>query len=508
MHWLFAGGVLAALLAGTGVANSAERKAGPAWLGKFLADFHRNSVEVMDRVPIKRDEYGQPAGLTADLPGARFAPRGGAAPEISARLLAEKDRIRGRLIDSANDPMPQSGSEDAVENLLETVDIVRDIREMEAAQLLLRETPRKPWSDSYWPLNKGMTATRYADSGFPNSNDWSDNWDYVRGNPASALFSRGGGDVAAPTEKYDYLMADEAFTLTDRVWSSIKNSAPVQGWEGICDGWAAASTVLDEPIQAIDLPSRLGGTVRFYPSDIKGLGALLWAKGSVPTRVIGTKCSVSNPRRDEVGRVVNPACADTNPGSWHLALVNQVGRAGRPLIIDATYDYEIWNFPVWRYEYAYFNPQTRQPVLSWRDAVIPYSRFTTDKFRRYRSPATQFIIGIGMSITYMIETLPNHATGSRGASRTVNYVYDLELDGAMRVIGGEWYMNLHPDFMWTPRIGARASSTEEGALGDPNQWIGAEAPPEHWSRSAKAASSRLQPLAAVLDGLIRFSRGP
>ena len=36
------------------------------------------------------------------------------------------------------------------------------------------------------------------------------------------------------------------------------------------------------------------------------------------------------------------------------------------------------------------------------------------------------------------------------------YSYDLELNAEKEIIGGEWYGNRHPDFLWTPVKGPRA----------------------------------------------------
>jgi hypothetical protein len=247
--------------------------------------------------------------------------------------------------------------------------------------------------------------------------------------------------------------------------------------------------------------------VRFYPSDIKGLASLLWAKGSVPTNFIGNRCSVRRPPRDEMGRVIAPECHDSNPGTWHMAVVNQLGQARRPLIMDATYDYEVWNHPVWQYKYTYFNPQTLQPARGWREAVTPLARFSLDKFRKYRSPAARYVVGVAMQATYMIEIKPSHRQGPHASSRTVRYVYDLELDDSMNIVDGEWYTNLHPDFLWITRKGARALSVEDPSLGSPDLWAVTAGPPEGWTRSARIAAQHLQPLAAVVDRLVALSSG-
>src|SRR6185436_9002354 len=91
----------------------------------------------------------------------------------------------------------------------------------------------------------------------------------------------------------------------------------------------------------------------FYPSDLKGLASLLWATTDPPSRGVGGRCEDTNPKKDRNGRVISPACFDSNPGTWHLAVVNQIGVAKRSMVIDATYDFEVWNQPVYGYRYRY-----------------------------------------------------------------------------------------------------------------------------------------------------------
>jgi hypothetical protein len=111
-----------------------------------------------------------------------------------------------------------------------------------------------------------------------------------------------------------------------------------------------------------------------------------------------------------------------------------------------------------------------------------------------------------MTITYMVETTPSHDEGPRVAPESVAYVYDLELDQNEKIIGGEWYSNIHPDFIWTPRVGARAISGQDPTLGDPQQWDGVTAIPPRWVAAAPYASALLQPMAAVVERLVKMSR--
>ncbi len=194
-------------------------------------------------------------------------------------------------------------SNSQVEKMFDVSKILRTPKDMEDMDLLSQTLDRKPWSDSYWPLNRGMTANRYADRGFPSSRNWSANYSYITSTPASALAASGRADVMAPSEKYDYLLGDDSYTLTNRSWDIPKALGSVAGWAGICDGWSAASISFDEPIRSVNVTGVGNRTVRFYPHDIKGLAALLWAKASGSTSFLGSRCSSVNPEEDPVGRI-------------------------------------------------------------------------------------------------------------------------------------------------------------------------------------------------------------
>jgi hypothetical protein len=48
------------------------------------------------------------------------------------------------------------------------------------------------------------------------------------------------------------------------------------------------------------------------------------------------------------------------------------------MVIDASYDYEVWNQPVYAYTYRYFNPETGKEAKILSAAIIPrrHSRST------------------------------------------------------------------------------------------------------------------------------------
>jgi hypothetical protein len=178
------------------------------------------------------------------------------------------------------------------------------------------------------------------------------------------------------------------------------------------------------------------------------------------------------------------------------------------MVLDVTYDYEVWNQPIYAYEYRYYNPKTSSAQTTLAAATVAIDDFTNDKFRAFRSPTAKFVVGVQVVVSYVVETSPTQRTEdnpSYDAIQKATYYYELELDANKIIIGGEWYQNKHPDFLWTPGKTARAQTRyETQATGT---WKQAEAVPAAWRASAKAAASTQgAPLAAIVEQMIKFSR--
>ncbi|HEX4925990.1 MAG TPA: hypothetical protein VFV50_17995, partial [Bdellovibrionales bacterium] len=173
----------------------------------------------------------------------------------------------------------------------------------------------------------------------------------------------------------------------------------------------------------------------------------------------------------------------------------------------ATYNYEVWNHAIYGYEYVYFNPQTLEPTKRLNKAIVPVSRFTIDKFKKYRSPETHSVIGVSMNVTYMTPLRSNHSENQTNLNKTVNFVYDLELNDKGEIVGGEWYTHFHPDFLWTPAVGARAVSVADDGI-NPAEWDASSPLPTSWMTAGRTAGTRGQPLAAIVERLVDRSKAP
>ncbi|HEX4923600.1 MAG TPA: hypothetical protein VFV50_05920 [Bdellovibrionales bacterium] len=413
-------------------------------------------------------------------------------------------------------PYAEIANNDRPETLLESSELMSDLQEMENLGLRRGRIEDQPWSGDYWPYYQGAIGARHFDPQFPlQGADFLQRLQYVNSNFFLEIFGRGNQDdisQLSASEKYDLIVGDTQGGLTDHVWSEGKRfyeqlGGRLEEWMGYCHGWAPASYMLKRPSRSIQVTGYDGRTqIKLFPSDIKGLASYLWATSPFQSRFIGGRCNVKKPQTDEAGRILDQNCSDTNAGTWHLAVVNQVGYKKRSFIMDATYDYEVWNQPVVSYEYVYFNPQSFTYARGLQDAIVSRDEFTNDKFARYRSQRAAHVVGIVMKVTYLVESSANsneYDSPQYDQHRTVNYYYDLELDQNGQIIGGEWYTNRHPDFLWTPTQNARAMAAEDRGLTE--SWDGRGPAPQSWRRAAQRASSRGEALATVVETLIEFS---
>lgn len=394
--------------------------------------------------------------------------------------------------------------DDQAENLVEdSSKMIFSLTEMEESKLTSKNLTTTPWSDSYWPLYEGALGHRYND---PEAKfgDWKDARNYVIANPAKELIRKKEFDFLSPSEKYDLLLGLGNENLTKTSWaegeSYHRESGTVETWMGLCHGWAAASMMMPNPEKRVDVKTS-AGNVAFYPSDIKGLATLLWAKGNFRTKFIGGRCNSKEPGVDGMGRPTEADCLDNNPGTWHLAIVNQIGVFDRSFIMDASFDYQVWNQPVYGYEYTYYNPKTKKESKTLAEAIVKVSEWETDKRKSVRAPQTKSIVGIRMQVTYVIENSPSIREFQEANFSNVNYSYDLELDSKNKIIGGEWYSESHPDFLWVSD-----KNTFPETYGDnPNVKIDLNNISASAKKAAAVNAKRELPYGAVVRELVKAS---
>jgi hypothetical protein len=493
-------------------------------LKSFLQEFHANPIEVMEQVPVKKGS-GQNEQATV-IP--EEAVEGNQFIEAKDQYRSKVCKLENGVEVCADQLTGRAGIQgnDRAENLVDMGSrTIKTLSSMDKKGLHSAELSVRPWSDDYWAIYKGVLAYRYGDPNKTDGTDWKVHTDYVKENPSDLYIGQGfdGIQYLSPAEKYDLLVGDKSETLTKKMLnegrSYYQNQGKVETWMGICHGWAPAAYMLDRPTSQVNVVAADGKTViPFFPSDIKALGSLLYANVQVYNNFVGGRCNAKDPKRDsESGRIKDQECFDTNPGTWHKSVVNQIAIADRSFVMDATFDYEVWNQPVYAYSYRYFNPETFETSRDdYKEVAVDVVDFKKDKFKKYRSRKAKKIVGVEMEVQYIAETHPNHRTYDNkdyDYVTTVRYRYDLELDGRGSIVGGEWYSNKHPDFLWTPRKDARALTRLDKSIVEAInsgrtdvEWKDGEPVPSVWRQYISQYSRQGQPLGLVVEGLIKRSR--
>ncbi len=396
------------------------------------------------------------------------------------------------------------GLNDRAERLVdEPQKMVRSLQEMESKGWMKAKLPELPWSDSYWPLALGALANRYQDPFYDFDKNWKELFTYgTKTVSPQQLIKEDRHNELSPSEKYDLIMGDRSFTLTRAMWAEgegyYTQYGNVESWMGLCHGWAPASFDLPQPKKSQTVKEPVSGKeVTLYVSDIKALGTLLYAKVDVPTKFIGGRCNAKDPAEVD-GRISDPDCRDTNAGTWHLAVVNQIAGNRRSFVMDATQDYEVWNQPVVSYNYRYFQPQTKKLAASIDEGKLAVADFKEDVFKKYRAKEARFLIGVMMDVTYGVENSASTEEEQESYTRTVRYTYDLELNEKGQIVGGEWYQEAHPDFLWVTYKDERPATYGDNLF---ESWSAGERLAPESLRALKSNSQEGVPMSNVVRKL-------
>jgi hypothetical protein len=238
----------------------------------------------------------------------------------------------------------------------------------------------------------------------------------------------------------------------------------IDTWWGLCHAWTPAALIEEEPID----PVTVNGVV-FQVADLKAL--MLTAYDSSRAVVVGGRCRTQQVERDENGRIKDPNCRDTNPGTFHIILGNLLGRFQTGFAEDRTYDAQVWNQPVHSYTVDAMQPLTEEEAIAL--LIAEPEGVSSYPFNEEALAWSE----VQVSVQYVVESrqsrepmLPNHD----GYLRTDRYHYILELDGEGKIIGGEWINGSRtddgrgfsegPDFLWYP-TGPRPNPIADGPQG-------------------------------------------
>ncbi len=233
--------------------------------------------------------------------------------------------------------------------------------------------------------------------------------------------------LLSPSEKYDLWTGNYNYPVVLDVASRARRDA--EYWEGICDGWAPATSNHSEPTPKT-MTNPDGIKVPFGSSDIKALLSYYYAfYHQVPTNQEGTRC---NRRGGLFNR--NPRCNndnDLNAGTFHIIMTNRIGVEKIGFIADLENNQEVWNHPVMKY-----------------DSTVEYEKGPQEK----SVPGTDKTVYVKTRITYVDESNVNTWTPIIGTAYQIysyrDYEYSLDLDQKGNIIGGNWESQEFPDFLW------------------------------------------------------------
>lgn len=272
--------------------------------------------------------------------------------------------------------------------------------------------------------------------------------------------SRGGTNVGAPNEPTALEKFDKAFNSASPLavnWEK-QNHSDQESWYGHCNGFAVSASRFQDPKKHVGRPEGCeqatppNCVVFFEPHDIRAL--LAEVSMNAKSRFIsGDRCrlrkdQLSTAPQERANPTVMDECDDLNPGSFHIALVNFIGKQKQPLIFDYNRDYEVWNYPVYRYTTAIDNGGKR---LTRAEATAVTARPGAQDYE-FNKAARSFVT-VTTTITYANAKNEQVFGPAPPDGKPYTYNYILELDENENIIGGEWLAESrvnHPDFLWIP----------------------------------------------------------
>lgn len=353
------------------------------------------------------------------------------------------------------------------------------------------------WSGSYWPQFQGLLANRYLDRDFQSLMSGKGQYkEFTELAKKKPIYSYSDVNALSPAEKYDLVVGDDSMGLTKHSWESGEKTGKLTGkvpvWRGICDGWASASQMMPRPVQSVTLTTPRGQPVTFFPEDIKALGSLSYARSQKDPIFLGKRCTPGN-------RFFSDACDETNPGAFHKALANRVGRMKKTFIADVSPGSEVWNYPIQSYKFTYYNILTQEDSADVQGALESFDPKDKKKFKNKggRDKRTRYIVGVVAEVNYMDM---RDATITQDKIMTKSYDYDLELDYNLNIVGGESVSKDLPDFIWAPNDQVYPLAEVE-ATGMPRNAY-------ELAAKAKEASKDGQPLSIIVRKLFEAARAP
>jgi hypothetical protein len=251
-------------------------------------------------------------------------------------------------------------------------------------------------------------------------------------------------------------------------------------WWGHCNGWASYAIAEPGGAPKRDVRVKLDADGKLIDCDALGdpTGCVLWRMGDIEAlftemyfsdqaTFAGRRCNVDPEKieRDEYGRPKQIECRDLNAGSWHIGVTGLLSRGANhfvtnqpakpAFVIDHNWDWEVWNFPVNKFQVLEDVEISREDAAKLVGNEAGDYVFNPDarKFRRVKM--NYWMVSDGVGDSEMLK--PASLRGTAPHKTELNYILELADDDT--ILGGEWIKapettwgednkKLHPDFYW------------------------------------------------------------
>lgn len=278
-----------------------------------------------------------------------------------------------------------------------------------------------------------------------------------------------GTNRAGSLNKYD--QAFYAGESRAAKWEVDNHSRQTPAWYGHCNGTSVSGSRYQSPKNSVKRPKGCvvgsASCVEFSPADVRALLSEMNMNAKAQF-ISGRRCSLTDAQLKSRPMLrsdptVMDACDDVNPGSFHVSLVNFLGRMKQPIIFDQSQNNEVWNYPIYKYKYTVSGPLDEASAVAALQLGEPLENWVFN-------PKARSWYKVNMTVSYRNSTndVPPNAGATLVDSTDLNYEYVLELDDNGDIIGGEWvgpHRYNHPDFIWMPF--EPADPTGDSSRGNP-----------------------------------------
>jgi hypothetical protein len=194
-----------------------------------------------------------------------------------------------------------------------------------------------PWPGPYWPTWRDSINDRWAGAGVPSPAEKFEQAFARDGFVEAVSYHYGidslGGEFCSTHTDCDLAGGFVCGKRRGEGWGTC-----IESWFGLCHAWAPAAVLEPEPVHPVSY-----GGVQFAVNDLKALVTLAY-DDDLETRSVSLRCDLKGGEGDG-----EPQCDDTNAGTFHVVVANLLGLRGQAFIEDRTYDYQVWNYPVFAF---------------------------------------------------------------------------------------------------------------------------------------------------------------